>query len=121
MFKNTPLLETDLSDRRNFQLIIGLRFLAYYQINLHCANKRLLFPQKLPPSGTWKSDILVPQQNLHRKLDVGAQKDVQRRDRLWDIAESSISTAALAQPDVIQPNVLLTWQSFRSFSPYQSL
>jgi hypothetical protein len=60
MFKNTLLLETDLSDRRDFQLIIGLRFLAYYQINLYCADKRLLFPQELSPSGTWKSDILVP-------------------------------------------------------------
>jgi hypothetical protein len=101
-------------------LIISLRFLAYYQINLHYADRRLLFPQKLPPSGTWKSDILVPQQNLYRKLDVGAQKDVQRRDRLWDIAELSTSTAAFAQPDVIQPNVLLTRQGSRSFSPYQS-
>jgi hypothetical protein len=107
MFKNTPLLETNLGDRRDFQLIIGLRFLAYHQINLYCADKRLLFPQELPLSGTWKSDILVPQQNLHRKLDVGAQKNVQRRDRLWDVAESSTPTAALAQPDVIQPNVLL--------------
>jgi hypothetical protein len=80
----------------------------------------LLFPQKLPPSGTWKSNILVPQQNLHRKLDIGAQKDVQRRDRLWDIAESSTPTAAFAQSDVIQPNVLLIRQNFRSFSPYQS-
>jgi hypothetical protein len=120
MFKNTPLLETNLGDRRNFQLIIGLRFLAHYQINFHCADRRLLFPQELPPSGTWKSDILVPQQNLHRKLDVGAQKNVQRRDRLWDIAESSTPTAALAQSDVIQPNVLLIWQGFRFFSLYQS-
>jgi hypothetical protein len=120
MFKNTPLLETNLGDRRNFQLIIGLRFLAHHQINLHCANRRLLFPQELPSSGTWKSDILVPQQNLHRKLDVGAQKDVQRRDRLWDVAKSSIFTAAFAQSDVIQPNVLLIWQSSRSFSLYQS-
>jgi hypothetical protein len=61
MFKNTPLLETNLGDRRNFQLIIGLRFLVHYQINLHCADKRLLFPQELPSSGIWKSDILVPQ------------------------------------------------------------
>jgi hypothetical protein len=121
MFKNTLLLETNLSDRRNFQLIIGLRFLAHHQINLYCANRRLLFPQKLPPSGIWKSDILVPQQNLHRKLDVEAQKDVQRRDRLWNIAESSTSTAVFAQPDVIQPNVLLIWQGSRFFSLYQSL
>jgi hypothetical protein len=120
MFKNTFLLETNLGDRRNFQLIIGFRFLAHYQINFYCANKRLLFPQKLPFSGTWKSDILVPQQNLHRKLNVEAQKNVQRRDRLWDVAESSTSTAALAQPDVIQPNVLLIRQSSRSLSPYQS-
>jgi hypothetical protein len=42
-------------------LIIGLRFLVHYQINLHCADRRLLFPQELPPSGIWKSDILVPQ------------------------------------------------------------
>jgi hypothetical protein len=120
MFKNTLLLETNLGDRRDFQLIIGLRFLAHHQINLHCADRRLLFLQKLPPSGTWKSDILVPQQNLHRKLNVEAQKNVQRRDRLWNVAESSTPTAALAQPDVIQPNVLLIRQSSRSFSPYQS-
>jgi hypothetical protein len=115
MFKNTPLLETNLGDRRDFQLIIGLRFLVHHQINLYCADRRLLFPQELPPSGIWKSDILVPQQNLHRKLDVGAQRDVQRRDRLWDVAESSTPTAALAQPDV-----LLTRQGSRSLSPYQS-
>jgi hypothetical protein len=52
MFKNTLLLETNLGDRRDFQLIIGLRFLAHYQINFHCADKRLLFPQELPSSGT---------------------------------------------------------------------
>jgi hypothetical protein len=45
---------------------------------------------------------------------------VQRRDRLWDIAESSTPTVALAQPNVIQPNVLLIRQGSRSFSPYQS-
>jgi hypothetical protein len=45
---------------------------------------------------------------------------VQRRDRLWDIAESSTLTAALAQPDVIQSNVLLIRQDSRSFSLYQS-
>jgi hypothetical protein len=44
---------------------------------------------------------------------------VQRRDRLWDIAESSTSTVALAQSDAIQSNVLLIWQGSRSFSPYQ--
>jgi hypothetical protein len=60
MFKNTLLLETNFGDRRNFQLIISFRFLAHHQINLYCANRRLLFPQKLPPNGTWKSDILVP-------------------------------------------------------------
>jgi hypothetical protein len=60
MFKNTLLLETNLGDRRDFQLIIGLRFLAYYQINLYCADRRLLFPQELSPSGIWKFDILVP-------------------------------------------------------------
>jgi hypothetical protein len=76
------LLETNLGDRRDFQLIIGLRFLAHYQINLYCADRRLLFPQKLSPSGIWKSDILVPQQNLHRKLNVRAQKNVQHRDQL---------------------------------------
>jgi hypothetical protein len=118
MFKNTTLLETNHGDRRNFQLIIGLRFLAHHQINLHCANKRLLFPQELSFSGTWKFDILVHQQNLYRKLDVEAQRNVQRLDRLWNIAESSIFTAAFAQSDVIQPNVLLTRQGFRSFSPY---
>jgi hypothetical protein len=80
----------------------------------------LLFPQKLPSSGIWKSDILVSQQNLHRKLNIGAQKNVQRRNRLWNVAESSTPTAALAQPDVIQPNVLLIRQNSRSFSPYQS-
>jgi hypothetical protein len=30
MFKNTPLLETNLGDRRDFQLIIGLQFLIYH-------------------------------------------------------------------------------------------
>jgi hypothetical protein len=60
MFKNAILLKTDLGDRRNFQLIIGFQFLAHYQINLHCADKRLLFPQELFASGTWTSDILVP-------------------------------------------------------------
>jgi hypothetical protein len=46
---------------------------------------------------------------------------VQRRDRLWDVAESSIPTAALAQSDVIQPDVLFARQGSRFFSFYQSL
>jgi hypothetical protein len=46
---------------------------------------------------------------------------VQRRDRLWDIAESSTPTAALTQPDVIQLDVLLIRQDSCFLSLYQSL
>jgi hypothetical protein len=41
IFRDTPLLEINLSDRNNFQIIISLKFLARYNIILDCANKKL--------------------------------------------------------------------------------
>jgi hypothetical protein len=40
-FYDIPLLEVNLGDRRDFQLIIGLKFLACYGIILDCADTRL--------------------------------------------------------------------------------
>jgi hypothetical protein len=40
-FYDTPLLEVNFGDRCDFQLIIGLKFLACYGITLDCANIRL--------------------------------------------------------------------------------
>jgi hypothetical protein len=41
IFYDTPLLEVNLGDCRDFQLIIGLKFLACYGITFDCADIRL--------------------------------------------------------------------------------
>ena len=81
-FDNTPLLETNLGDRKDFQLIIGLRFLAHYSINLDCARRKLLFPKELPYSNAWTKDILVLLSSLNCRPSRKAQRDMERRDQL---------------------------------------
>jgi hypothetical protein len=52
-FYDTPLLEVNLGDYRNFQLIIGLKFLACYSITLDCADTRLQIPKRMPKDPLW--------------------------------------------------------------------
>jgi hypothetical protein len=47
-FYDTPLLEINLGDRRDFQLIIGLKFLIYYNITFDCADTRLQISKCMP-------------------------------------------------------------------------
>jgi hypothetical protein len=45
IFRDIPLLEMNLGDRNNFQMIIGLKFLARYNITFDCTNKKLQIPK----------------------------------------------------------------------------
>jgi hypothetical protein len=58
-FRDTPLLEVNLSDCSNFQMIIGLKFLARYSITLDCANKKLQIPKHVLKNPLWQKDIEI--------------------------------------------------------------
>jgi hypothetical protein len=45
IFRDIFLLEMNLGDRSDFQIIIGLKFLARYNITFNCANKKLQIPK----------------------------------------------------------------------------
>lgn len=105
-FTNQPLLETDLGQRPEFQVIIGLRFLANYKLNLDCQRKRLLFPQTLPYNHIFQRDILVPIRNLLPAKNAKAQASMERRDALWNAANTNalFTIAHVAPVSILQRN-----------------
>jgi hypothetical protein len=58
-FRDTSLLEMNLGDRSNFQIIIGLKFLARYNITLDCANKKLQIPKHVSKNPLWQKNIEI--------------------------------------------------------------
>jgi hypothetical protein len=59
IFRDTPLLEMNLGDRNNFQMIIGLKFLARYNITLDCANKKLQIFKHISKDPLWQKNIKI--------------------------------------------------------------
>jgi hypothetical protein len=85
-------LEVNFGDRRDFQLIIGLKFLAYYGIILDCADIRLQIPKRMPKDPLWQKDIEISWNVLsNNKINAKAQKDVIRRNEKWEKSESDLS------------------------------
>jgi hypothetical protein len=81
-FYDTLLLEMNLGDRSDFQMIVGLKFLARYNIILDCANKKLQIPKHVPKNPLWQKDIEISWNVLTaKKTDVQAQKDIVRRNK----------------------------------------
>jgi hypothetical protein len=63
-------------------MIIGLKFLAYYNITLDCANKKLQILKHVSKDPLWQKDIEIFWDALiAKKTDVLAQKDMARRDK----------------------------------------
>jgi hypothetical protein len=58
-FRDTLLLKMNLSDRNNFQMIIGLKFLARYNITLDCANKKLQIFKHVSKNPLWQKNIEI--------------------------------------------------------------
>jgi hypothetical protein len=87
-FRDTPLLEMNLGNRSNFQIIIGLKFLARYNITLDCANKKLQIPKHVSKDPLWQKDIEIFWDALTaKKTDVQAQKNMARRNKKWKKSE----------------------------------
>jgi hypothetical protein len=59
IFRDISLLEMNLGDRSNFQMIIGLKFLARYSITLDCANKKLQIPKHVSKNPLWQKNIEI--------------------------------------------------------------
>jgi hypothetical protein len=58
-FRDIFLLEMNLGDRSNFQIIIGLKFLAHYSITLDCANKKLQISKHISKDPLWQKEIEI--------------------------------------------------------------
>jgi hypothetical protein len=72
-FRDISLLEMNLNDRSNFQIIIGLKFLARYNITLDCANKKLQIPKHVSKDPLWQKNIEISWNALTaKKTDVQA-------------------------------------------------
>jgi hypothetical protein len=59
IFRDIPLLEMNLGDRSNFQTIIGLKFLARYNITFDCANKKLQIFKHISKDPLWQKNIEI--------------------------------------------------------------
>jgi hypothetical protein len=63
----------NLGDRSDFQIIVGLKFLARYNITLDCANKKLQIPKHVLKDPLWQKDIEISWNVLiAKKTDVQA-------------------------------------------------
>jgi hypothetical protein len=88
IFRDIPLLEVNLGDRSDFQIIIGLKFLARYNITLDCANKKLQILKHVSKDPLWQKDIEISWNALiAKKTDVQAQKDIAQKDKKWKKSE----------------------------------
>jgi hypothetical protein len=76
-FRDTFLLKVNLGDRNDFQIIIGLKFLARYNITLNCANKKLQIFKHVSRNPLWQKDIEIFWNALiAKKTNVQAQKNM---------------------------------------------
>jgi hypothetical protein len=103
-------LEINLGDRRNFQLIIGLKFLAYYGIILDCADIRLKISKRMPKDPLWHKNIEISWNVLsNSKINAKTQKNVIRRNEKWEKSESDLSLSPDSSVNLLQntPIILL--------------
>jgi hypothetical protein len=131
IFRDIPLLEMNLSDRSNFQIIIGLKFLARYNITLDCANKKLQIFKHISRDPLWQKNIKIFWNALiAKKTDVQAQKDMIRRNKKWKKSEfdwflSSNSLVNLLQNISIilsyNPPILTTFDYIWMFDQKQAM
>jgi hypothetical protein len=103
-FYDTPLLEMNLSDRSDFQMIVGLKFLARYNITtLDCANKKLQIPKHIPKNPLWQKDIEISWNILTaKKTDVQAQKNMVQKNKKWKKSESDWSSLSDLSVNLLQ-------------------
>jgi hypothetical protein len=79
----------NLGDRSDFQIIVGLKFLARYNIILDCANKKLQILKHIPKNPLWQKDIEIFWNVLTaKKTDVQTQKNMVQKDKKWKKSES---------------------------------
>jgi hypothetical protein len=102
-------LEVNFGDRRNFQLIIGLKFLAYYGITFDCADIRLQIFKRMSKDLLWQKNIEISWNVLsNNKINAKAQKDVIRRNEKWEKSEFDLSLSPNSLVDLLQntPSIL---------------
>jgi hypothetical protein len=79
----------NLGNRSDFQMIIGLKFLARYNITLDCANKKLQILKHVLRDPLWQKDIEISWNVLiAKKTNVQIQKNMVRKNKKWKESES---------------------------------
>ena len=79
---NVPLLILDLGSH---DIIIGRKWLAYFDVLPDCRRRRLVWPDKLPPSYSIAKEIRWNRQDLIPALKVlSHQEDTDYRDRAFN-------------------------------------
>jgi hypothetical protein len=68
--------------------------LSYYDIKLDCRFTRLQLPSGLPKDPYWSTDIVIPWINLNQPLNTKAQKNVERKDQIWNSQDSPLSDSS---------------------------
>ena len=82
---NIPLLVLDLGSH---DLILGRKWLDYFNLLLNVRERRLMWPPDLPPSHLLIQEIVVPREAMlpvpKHSPSLGYQQDVEDRDRAFD-------------------------------------
>jgi hypothetical protein len=70
---------------RKHNVIIGRKWLEYFKINLAVADRKLIWPQSLPPTYFFNKLIKVTREFIAlQQIDLLDQADTKRRDRALD-------------------------------------
>ena len=86
---NVPLLILDLGSH---DIIIGRKWLAYFDVLPDCRRRRLVWPDKLPPSYSVAKEIRWNRQDLIPAPKVlSHQEDADRRDRAFNADQGTDS------------------------------
>jgi hypothetical protein len=70
---------------RKYNVIIGCKWLEYFKIDLAVTDRKLLWPQSLPPIYFFDKLIKVTRESMApQQIDLLDQADAERRDRALD-------------------------------------
>ena len=100
---NVPLLILDLGSH---DIIIGRKWLAYFDVLPDCRRRRLVWPDKLPPSYSVAKEIRWNRQDLIPAPKVlSHQEDADRRDRAFNADQGTDSgyESVEAEPKEVAP------------------
>src|SRR6266699_1859520 len=68
-----------------YNMILGRKWLAYPGLQLNVWNRRLVWPETMPPTPSFVKEISITMENLVRpRVNTVHQADVERRDRAFE-------------------------------------